>query len=67
MEYKSSGVWVYVLMGDLGPDAKYQKCANIEYARDLARALNAGSIICKGSKRFSTECGHCIRCILGID
>ena len=59
MKFNSSGVWVYL------EESKYQKCATIEYARDLARELNNGAATCKGSTKFNTACGHCVRCVLG--
>ena len=43
------------------------RCHTQKAAEKLAREVNSGTAICRGSKELGTACGQCIKCELTGD
>ena len=43
------------------------KCRNEEDAERLASEVNKGARICRGDKKFNSNCGTCLKCKLIIE
>ena len=57
---------VYVRVDDLTMEYRW-RCHNEKAARKLARDINDGAEICRGSRDLGSACGKCVKCELSKD